>query len=89
MYNEQDFEQAYDVLHNFGATIRGTVGQMRTDAETCATNMEEDIVAQNASGSLIQVLDRITEILDTQLNSLLAKLDEEKERARQLAQEDE
>lgn len=89
MYNEQDFEQAYEVLYNFGGTIRATVGLLRTNSETCATNMEDDIVAKNASDSLIQVLDRITEILDTQLNSLLAKLDEEKERARWLAQDDE
>ncbi len=87
MYNEQDFQQAYDALYDFGSKLRGTVEGMKTEAETCATNMEDDVVAQNASKNLLDVLDRITGYLDTELNSLLSKLEEEKERAARLAQD--
>lgn len=87
MYNERDFEQAQDTLHEFGIKMRATVEMMRNEAETCAANMEDDVVAKNASGNLVDILDKITGYLDTELNDLLSKLEEEKERARQLAQD--
>lgn len=89
MYNERDLEQAYDALYDFGGKLRGTVEGMKTEAETCAVNMEEDVVAKNASKNLLEILDRIIGYLDTDLNALLMKLEEEKERARRLAQDDE
>lgn len=87
MYNEQDFQQAYDRLYEFGGQLRGTVESMRAGVENGVTNMEDDIVAQNASKNLIDVLDRIIDYLDTELNGLLSKLEEEKERAARLAQD--
>lgn len=89
MYSESDFEQAYDALYEFGGKLRATVETMKSEAETCAANMEGDVVAENASKNLVEILDRITEYLDTELNSLLSKLAEEKERAQKLAQDDE
>jgi len=89
MYDEQQFDEAINVLYNFGSMVRGTVEGMRTEAETCAANMGEDVVAKNASAELVRVLDRITEILDENLNTLLADLEEEKERARKAAQYEE
>lgn len=89
MYNEHDLNQAYEALYNFSGTLRATVEGMKTEAETCAVNMEEDVVAKNASKNLIEILDRIIDYLDTDLNALLVKLEEEKERARLLAQDDE
>lgn len=87
MYNESDFNQAYDALYEFGSKLRGTIEGMRLEAETCAANMEGDVNAENASKNLIDILDGITGYLNTELNSLLQKLEEEKERAIKLAQQ--
>ena len=89
MYSEQEFEQAIDALMNFSTKLRATTEIMRSRAETCVVNMGEDTVAQGASSSLISVLDRIQDILDTQLQSLLNGLEQDKERAAQIAQSDE
>lgn len=89
MFNENDFEQAQDALRDFGTKLRATIEGMRTEAETCAANMEDDVVAKNASKNLVDILDRITGYLDTELNALLSKLEEEKARARRLAQDSE
>lgn len=89
MYNERDLQQAYDALYDFGGKLRATVEGMKAEAETCAVNMEEDVVAKNASANLINILDRINGYLDTELTALLRKLEEEIERARRLAQDEE
>lgn len=89
MYSEQEFSQAYDAVYNFASTLRGTLGGLKTCAETCVANMEEDVIAKNASANLISILDRIEEILDNDVHKLLADLEEERERAARIAQYDE
>lgn len=89
MYSEQEFSQAIDAVYNFASKLRGTVGGLKACAETCVANMEEDVIAQNASANLISILDRIEEILDNDVNKLLSDLEEERERAAKIAQYDE
>lgn len=89
MYNDRDFEQAIEVLREFGIKLRATIEVMRTEAETCAANMEDDVVAKNASKNLVDILNRITGYLDTELNGLISKLEEERERAKKLAEDNE
>lgn len=86
MYSAQQFEQAIDVVVEFRTKLSATVEQMRTTSETCVANMEEDVIATHASENLIEVLDRIKEILDTQVASLISNLEAEKERAILIAQ---
>ena len=89
MFDEQQFDQAIDVLTDFATKLRGTVEVMKSEAETCKVNMEDDTNAENASNALIAVLDRIIGILDEDLQTLLSQLEEEKERAIRLAQDNE
>lgn len=89
MFDEQQFDQAIDVLTDFATKLRGTVEVMKSEAETCKVNMEDDTNAENASNALIAVLDRIIGILDGDLQTLLSQLEEEKERAIRLAQDNE
>lgn len=89
MFDEQQFDQAIDVLTNFATKLRGTVEVMKSEAETCKVNMEDDTNAENASNALIAVLDRIIGILDGDLQTLLSQLEEEKERAIKLTQDNE
>lgn len=89
MFDEQQFDQAIDVLTNFATKLRGTVEVMKSEAETCKVNMEDDTNAENASSALIAVLDRIIGILDEDLQTLLSQLEEEKERAIKLTQDNE
>lgn len=89
MFDEQQFDQAIDVLTNFATKLRGTVEVMKSEAETCKVNMEGDTNAENASNALIAVLDRIIGILDGDLQTLLSQLEEEKERAIKLTQDNE
>lgn len=89
MFDEQQFDQAIDVLTNFATKLRGTVEVMKSEAETCKVNMEDDTNAENASNALIAVLDRIIGILDEDLQTLLSQLEEEKERAIKLTQDNE
>ena len=78
MFDEQQFDQAIDVLTNFATKLRGTVEVMKSEAETCKVNMEDDTNAENASNALIAVLDRIIGILDEDLQTLLSQREEEK-----------
>lgn len=89
MYSEQEFSAAIDLLYEFGGMVRARAEQMRSEAENCVANMEEDTVAKNASGNLISVIDRIEKILDGDLRRLLDQLEEERERAARIAQDDE
>lgn len=86
MYSEQEFSQAYDAVYNFASKLRGTLDSLRSCAETCVINMEEDVIAKKASANLISVLDKIEDILDGDVNKLLADLEKEIERARIIAE---
>lgn len=88
MYDESELEQAIDAVYDFASKLRGTLESLKSSADTCVTNMEDDVVAKNASSNLISVLDRITEILDNDVNKLISDLQEELERARRIAQEE-
>lgn len=89
MYSEQEFEQAIDAIYNFASKLRGTLSLLKSAAETCVINMEEDVIAKNASANLIFIMGRIEEILDNDVNKLMSSLEEEKERAARIAQYDE
>lgn len=89
MYSEQEFSQAIDAVYDFASKLRGTIGDLKSCAETCVANMEDDVIAQNASANLISILDRIEEILDNDVNKLLSDLEEERERADKIARYDE
>lgn len=89
MYNEQQFDQAINAVYDFASKIRGTVERLKSSAETCAANMEEDVIAENASANLVSIMDQIEEILNNDVNKLLSDLEEEKDRAGRIAQYEE
>lgn len=88
MYDESQLEQAINAVYDFAGKLRSTVDILKSDADSCIVNMEDDVVARNASLQFISVMDRITEILDNDVNKLLADLQEELETAERIAQED-
>lgn len=88
MYSEQEFDQAIDVIYKFASKLRATVEQLKSNSETCVANMENDVIAQNASENLISVMNRIEEILNDDVGKLLSQLQEEKNRAEIIAQYD-
>lgn len=88
MYDESQLEQAIDEVYEFAGELRSTVEMLKSDADSCIVNMEDDVVARNASIQFISVMDRITEILDNDVNKLIADLQEELETAAKIAQED-
>lgn len=88
MYSEQEFDQAIDAVYNFASKLRGTVDGLKTSAETCVANMEDDVIAKNASANLISIMEQIEEILDSDVNKLLSDLEEEKEKAAKIARYD-
>lgn len=86
MFSEQEFQQAIDAVRDFSTKLRATVEILKSQAQTCVVNMEEDTVAQGASANLISVMDRIEQILDNDVRTLISNLEEEMERARRIAQ---
>ena len=89
MYSEQEFDQAIDAIYGFASKLRGTVELIKSTAATCVSNMEDDVIANNASANLTEVMNRIEEILNDDVNKLLSDLQEEKEKAIRIAQYDE
>ncbi len=89
MFDEQEFDQAIEAIRSFSIKLRATAETLKGEADNCACNMDGDNAANNAATNLKKVMDRIEEILDTQVSSLISKLEAEKERAKRMAQDTE
>ena len=88
MYSEQEFDQAIEAIQSFASKLSGTLGMLKSGAETCVANMEEDVIAKNASAELISVLGRIEDVLNDDVKKLLSDLEEERAKAARVAQYD-
>lgn len=88
MFSEREFDEALDTLYDFCSQLKAKISTLKDNAQTCVLNMEDDVIAKNASDNLISILDSIEDIIDDHVKPLMEKLDEEKERALKIANYD-
>ena len=85
-FSVRDCEQAIDVLREFRTMVRSYAESMKSEAQTCAANMQGDTIAENASADLEKIMDRIINILDEEVKNLISGLEQEKETAMIISQ---
>lgn len=87
MYNEQQLDQAIDCIRNFSTKLSAQIEMAKGSGDTLVTNMEEDDVAKDKAEKLKNALDGVQEVLDTNVNDIMSRLENEKNRATMIAQD--
>lgn len=85
MYSEQQIEQAIECIRSFSTKLSAQIEMTKSSGDTLETNMEGDVVAKDKASKLKKALDEVQDVLDTNVSSIISKLENEKSRAAGIA----
>lgn len=87
MYSDQQYEEAINVVKNFGQKILHEADSLKNSAQNCVSNMEGDEVAKNQADKLKDAMDEIQAIVDNDLKRIVNVMEEQRGRITELTKD--
>lgn len=87
MYNDQQYEEAINVVKNFGQKILHEADSLKNSAQNCVSNMGGDEVAKDQADKLKAAMDEIQAIVDNDLNRIVNAMEGQRGRIIELTKD--